>query len=469
MNVVTRFAPSPTGYLHLGGARTALFNFLYAKNRNGKFLLRIEDTDIVRSTSESVDSILQGLNWLGINPDEKPVFQLSRQSTHFKYAEQLLVKNLAYKCFCSKEELLERKNKALAGGAKYFVYDKKCRNINPLNYPKDKPYTIRLKIDEKQDIIIHDLILGKITVNTKEIEDFVILRSDNIPTYMFAVVIDDYEMNISHVIRGDDHLTNTFRQYCIYQAFGWKLPFFAHLPLIHSINGGKLSKRDGALAVIEYKEMGFLPQTVINYLLRLGWFYGEREIINLNEAIKLFDLSNISKASAKFDFSKLKSFNHNYIMLQENNDLLSLMLEHLVEDKITIKNYQKYILKSLDSIKKRSATILELVKNVQHFLYYPVDLISTELLEQLRENKENLLLQYQFLSLITPDGWFKNNLLETTKNYSEKSGIVLKKLANDMRICLTGFSIAAMSNFEIMEILGKDETLQRIDNMLNIL
>ena len=282
--IVTRFAPSPTGYLHIGGARTALFNYLFAKKNKGKFLLRIEDTDEERSSQDSINTIINGLEFLGLHSDKDIIFQKQRQNIHKEYAYQLLKQGKAYKCYCTKEELEKRRKKYHLEG-KVYQYDGKCRNIKQ---EKNLPYTIRIKVDKHEITTIDDIVIGVVSVQNKEIDDFIILRSDETPTYMFAVVVDDYDMNITHVIRGDDHFTNTFRQYQIYKAFNWSIPYYAHLPLIYSSDGKKMSKRNNTVAVNDYKDLGFLPQALINYLMLLGWSYNNQDIYNFTRSNREF-------------------------------------------------------------------------------------------------------------------------------------------------------------------------------------
>ena len=343
MTVVTRFAPSPTGYLHIGGARTALFNYIYAKKMGGKFLLRIEDTDSIRSTKEAVVAIINGLDFLGIEHDGDIVFQKQRELHHKKIAEELVAKNLAYYCYCSKEELEIKRQKAEKNG-KVYTYEGKCRNL--LHDANDKTKinspVIRIKSSQSGLTALTDLVMGEIKVENKLMDDLIILRSDGTPTYMFAVVIDDIDMGITHVIRGDDHLTNTFRQIQIYNALDAKIPFFAHLPLIHGDDGSKMSKRHGATSVEEYKYMGFLPEAIKSYLLKLGWSYGDFDIISVNDAIKWFDICDVNKSPARFDIKKLTSINHFYIKQTANDKLIALMQELISYFKMDFINTIKF-------------------------------------------------------------------------------------------------------------------------------
>lgn len=465
MSTVTRFAPSPTGYLHIGGARTALFNYLYAKHTNGKFLLRIEDTDLERSNQESVDAIFNGLDWLGLKSEEDAVFQMSRQPIHIAKAKELLKSGNAYKCYCTKEELDERRADAEKEG-KVYVYDGRCRNITNQEDYKDKPFAIRLKVEKEGSTIINDLVKGKVEVQNSTLDDLIILRSDEVPTYMFAVVIDDHDMGITHVIRGDDHFTNAFRQYQIYKAFDWNIPEFAHLPLIHGMDGAKLSKRHGAISVETYKDLGFLPEAIRNYLLKLGWSHGDDEIISDEQAIEWFDIKDLNKSPAKFDIVKLTSINHHYIQNTDNEKLLELMDYFIAKKDSSNLNpkYKDYLSTGLTSIKERSKTILELVENSSFYIKtipFTLDDKATKILE---ENRELLSEQLEILKELTD--WNKENMMIAMKEFCEKKGLKLGKISESLRVALCGKTVSASSNFDVMLVLGKDETLERISSVL---
>ncbi|MDR2794320.1 MAG: glutamate--tRNA ligase, partial [Holosporaceae bacterium] len=324
--MVTRFAPSPTGFLHIGGARTALFNWLLARHHGGKFLLRIEDTDRARSTPEAVDAIFKGLQWLGINWDEEPVFQFSRASRHVKLAEQLVESGNAYYCYCTPEELEAMREEAKSRGVSP-KYNGIWRDRDPQDAPLDVRPVIRLKAPVDGKTTLNDIVQGTVTVDNAQLDDMVLVRSDGTPTFMLSVVVDDHEMGITHVIRGDDHLTNTFRQIQIYRAFGWDMPKFGHIPLIHGPDGAKLSKRHGALGIESYKDMGFLPEAICNCLLRLGWSHGDDEIISIPQAIEWFSTDNLGKSASRLDFSKLENLNGYYMREAPNERLLHCLLE----------------------------------------------------------------------------------------------------------------------------------------------
>jgi glutamyl-tRNA synthetase len=325
MSVITRFAPSPTGYLHIGGARTALFNYLFSRHHGGKFLLRIEDTDEKRSTSEAIDAILQGLDWLGLKHDDNFILQSKNLARHKEIAEKLLEKNQAYLCYASAEELKEMRDFAEKKG-EVFRFKSPWRDKTNSQNSSVKP-VIRIKAPLEGETVIRDLVQGEIRVKNSELDDLVMLRGDGSPTYMLAVVTDDHDMEISHVIRGDDHLTNAFRQKIIFEAMGWQVPQFAHIPLIHGPDGAKMSKRHGATSVIEYREMGYLPEALRNYLLRLGWSHGDAEMISDAQAIEWFTLDKVGKSPARFDFAKLNSVNKHYVNQKSDAELLNLLFE----------------------------------------------------------------------------------------------------------------------------------------------
>jgi glutamyl-tRNA synthetase len=326
MTVITRFPPSPTGFMHIGNARTALYNWLFARHTNGKFLLRIEDTDRERHSEEAVQAIFKGLNWLDLNYDNEPVSQFEQKERHIAVAHKLLEEGKAYNCYCSKEELQEMREKAIKEGKSQF-YDRRWRDKSPEEAPSDIQPVVRIKAPiENGESIIDDLVQGQVTIHNENLDDFIILRSDGTPTYMLSVVCDDHEMGITHVIRGDDHLNNTFRQKIIYEAMGWSLPTFAHLPMILGQDGSKLSKRHGAVSLEDFQERGYLPEAVANYLLRLGWSHGDDEIISREDAINWFTLDNVNKSAAKFDYDKLENLNSHYIKLADNNTLISLLV-----------------------------------------------------------------------------------------------------------------------------------------------
>ena len=338
MTVITRFAPSPTGYLHIGSARTALFNWLYARRKGGKFLLRIEDTDRARSTDEAIDAIFDSMKWLGLDWDEEPIFQFSRASRHAEVAHQLLKEGKAYYCYCSPEELEKMREEARAKNLP-AGYDGRWRDRDASEAPPGIPPVIRFKAPREGETVIEDQVQGTVRLQNNQLDDMVLLRADGTPTYMLSVVVDDHDMEITHIIRGDDHLTNAFRQYHLYDAMGWTVPVFAHIPLIHGPDGAKLSKRHGALGAEAYREMGFLPEAMRNYLLRLGWAHGDDEVIPTEKAIEWFDLPAIGRSPSRFDVAKLTNLNAHYMREAEDNrlvDLIEYPLSQLYQRSLTV-------------------------------------------------------------------------------------------------------------------------------------
>ncbi len=447
MTVITRFAPSPTGVLHVGSARTALFNYLFAKHHGGKCLLRIEDTDAARSTEANTEALLKGLSWLGLDFDDETVYQSKNIQRHQEVAEKLLAEGKAYKCFCTAEEL--EAMRLQTGG-----YNREWRERDDHD---DKPYTIRIKMPLHGETTVQDKVQGSVTVDNKELDDFVLLRADGTPTYMLSVVVDDHDMNISHVIRGDDHLNNTFRQYHVYKACGWDIPEFAHIPLIHGSDGGKLSKRHGAVGVEQWRKDGFLSEALVNYLLLLGWHPedDEQEILNLEEAVKQFKLEDISKGAAQFDVDKLTFINGHYIRHKPVEDLLPLVdISQYNASEQQIKWYKQ----GFAALQERAKTTMHLADMAAIYLGNPQP--SAEVLEEITDETKGWLKQVISI-LSSAEDWDHENLFNLCKDLSKDLGIKIAKLAVPMRIALTG-SNAAPSNFEIMEILGKEESLKRL-------
>src|SRR6476660_7560315 len=372
--VVTRFAPSPTGFLHIGGARTALFNWLYARGRGGKMLLRIEDTDRERSTEAAIEAILDGLSWLGLDWDGETIYQFSRSARHREAVEALLAAGHAYRCYASGEELVQMREQARAEG-RAKLYDGRWRDRDPSEAPAGVKPTIRLCAPLTGETVIDDQVQGRVVWQNENLDDLVLLRGDGTPTYMLAVVVDDHDMGVTHIIRGDDHLTNAARQKQIYDALGWTVPVMAHIPLIHGPDGSKLSKRHGALGVDAYRAMGYLPVALRNYLVRLGWSHGDQEIFSTDEMIAAFDLSQIGRSPARFDFAKLESLNGHYIRTSADQDLLvaiDQLLPHLADgDKVAAKltpGARAQLLAVMPSLKERAKTLVDLIDGA-HFLF----------------------------------------------------------------------------------------------------
>jgi len=461
MTVITRFAPSPTGYLHIGGARTALFNYLFSKHHGGKFLLRIEDTDEKRSTTEAIDAILQGLDWLGLKHDDNFILQSKNLARHKEIAEKLLEKNQAYLCYTSAEELAEMREAAEKKG-EVFRFKSSWRDKANSQNSSLKP-VIRIKAPLEGETVIRDLVQGEIRVKNSELDDLVMLRGDGTPTYMLAVVVDDYDMKISHVIRGDDHLTNAFRQKIIYEAMSWKVPEFAHIPLIHGPDGTKLSKRHGATSVIEYRDMGYLPEAMRNYLLRLGWSHGDSEIISDAQAIEWFTIDKVGKSPSRFDFTKLKSVNKNYIKEKNEEELLNLV-ENYFEKKTSAAEKIR-LARAIKFVKERADLVGDLAKNLQ--VYF--DGFIAEFLEadkNLIAEKKSLITD---LSTVFKDlqDWTHDGIKNAFNEFAVAKNLKIKDFGPALRIVLTFSSASAGGIFDVVEILEKDEVLRRIDFSLS--
>ena len=465
MKVVTRFAPSPTGFLHIGGVRTALFNWLFAKHHDGLFKLRIEDTDVKRSTNAAKEAIIDGLKWIDLNWDDEVVYQSKKIQRHVEIGKKLLDMGHAYKCYCSPEELTEMRE--LAKKEKRAPkYNGKWRNRDVSEAPKDINPVIRIKCPQSGTTEINDIVQGKITINNSELDDFIILRSDNTPTYMLSVVVDDYDMDITHVIRGDDHLTNTMRQKQIYTSLSWDLPIYAHIPLIHGMDGGKLSKRHGALGVDAYSAMGYLPESMLNYLLRLGWSHGDKEIISREEAIKLFNLESIGRSSAKFDIDRLSSLNAIYINQKSNNEL-ALIVKDIFQKKDVVVNDKKLLLlkNGMNGLKTRARTLNELAEMCSFYLEEAPISLDEKSKKVLNSDTIKLLKNYhEHLSKL--EIWKQNNIEENIKLFCEANNLNLGKVAQPLRAATTGKSVSP-GLYELMEVLGKMETLSRLIKINN--
>ncbi|MFK7839645.1 MAG: glutamate--tRNA ligase [Bdellovibrionales bacterium] len=467
MSVVTRFPPSPTGFMHIGNARTALFNWLYAKHTGGKFVVRIEDTDRKRHSEEAVQAIIDGLKWLGLEHDDEITSQFANQQRHRDIAEELLSKGLAYKCYCSPEELQDMRDKARKEG-KQASYDRRWRDSDKTP-PNGIDPVIRVKAPLDGETTIQDKVQGTVTIQNENLDDFIILRSDGTPTYMLSVVVDDHDMGITHIMRGDDHLNNTFRQKVIFDAMDWDVPEFAHLPLIHGPDGAKFSKRHGAQSVEEYKDMGYLPEAMCNYLLRLGWGRGDEEIIPSQKAIEWFDFDGIGKAAAKFDFAKLESLNAHYIAHTNNEELMHLSLPFYVSRHGIEPNQeaQSKIISHMDELKLRAKTLLQLSdESVFYAKSCPFDF--DEKASNLLNAEANEILQALHNTLEISD-WTEEAIQGVCKDVAEnlRNG-KLGKVAMPLRAALTGTTISP-SIFKAAEILGRDETRTRIQSAMNFI
>ncbi|MEO8618271.1 MAG: glutamate--tRNA ligase, partial [Sphingomicrobium sp.] len=431
--VVTRFAPSPTGYLHIGGARTALFNWLFARHHGGKYLLRIEDTDRARSTQPAIEAILDGLSWLGLDGDEPPVFQFERSARHAEVAHALVEAGHAYRCFLTPEELTARREQAQAE-RRPFRIDSEWRDRSPGADEDGKPFVVRIKTQNEGDTVIHDLVQGEVKVANVEIDDFVLLRSDGTPTYMLAVVVDDHDMGITHVIRGDDHLNNAFRQMAIIDAMGWPAPAYGHVPLIHGQDGAKLSKRHGALGVDNYRdELGILPEALFNYLLRLGWGHGDDETISREQAIEWFDVDHVGKSPSRFDVKKLENLNGHYIREADDTRLVDLVAPKLEADEAG----RDLLLRAMPELKARAHDINQLAEGAE-FLFAERPLQPDEKAAALLtgDARGHLALTHAALSAL--ESWTHDSTDAAVRKVAEEHELKLGKLAQPLRAALTG-------------------------------
>ena len=454
--VITRFAPSPTGNLHIGGARTALFNWLFSKNQKGKFLLRIEDTDVQRSKDEYYEQIISTLKWLEINWDEEPYIQSKNIESHINIANTLLKNGYAYKCYCTEKELEEEKKTYLEKKIPY-TYSKKCRDI--LEENNNKSFVVRFKSKVEGKTILKDLVQGNIEINNSTIEDFVILRKDNKPTYNLSAAVDDYQMQISHVIRGDDHKINAFKQIQIFESMNWKIPEYAHIPLIHSKEGKKLSKRDDASTVEDYKKIGILPEALRNYLLRLGWSYKDKEIFSAQESIELFSLKNIGKSPSKLDFERIKSINEYYIKSTKDEILLEKLIHYseLYKEKIP-KQFHETIKINLSFLKNKSKSLEDIYNNSKYIFSYELNESEIQKID-----KSKLTIIKNIHSLIKKNKDISKDYLKSIfDKIIETEKINFKDLGQPLRIILTG-SEYGPAIYDIANSLGLDEFLKRLE------
>lgn len=469
-DIVTRFAPSPTGFLHIGGGRTALFNWLFARRHGGKMLLRIEDTDRERSTAAAINAIIDGLSWLGITWDGEIVFQFSRAARHRQVAEQLLASGHAYHCYCSPEELAAMREKARAEG-RTRLYDGCCRELNSKDAPAGINPVIRLKAPLTGETVVDDQVQGRVVWQNENLDDFVLLRSDGTPTYMLAVVVDDHDMGVTHIIRGDDHLNNAARQTQIYQGLGWRVPIMAHIPLIHGPDGSKLSKRHGALGIDAYRAMGYLPAAMRNYLVRLGWSHGDQEIFSTEEMIAAFDLPQIGRSPARFDFTKLESLNGHYIRASDDADLIAAIEDllphiaggHELASKMTPVLRAK-LMAAMPGLKERAKTLVELF-DASRFLWAsrPVDV--NEQAKALLTDDAKGLIQGLLPELEAISEWNAPAVEGVVRPYAERAGLKLGAVAQPLRAALTGRTTSPPI-FDVLAVLGRDESLARLRDQI---
>ena len=469
--VITRFAPSPTGYLHIGGARTALFNWLYAKHTGGKMLLRIEDTDQARSTEGAILAILDGLRWLGLDWDGEPVYQLTRAERHREIAEQLLAQGNAYRCYASPLELQAMRERARAEG-RAPGYDGTWRHRDPSAAPAGIEPAIRFKAPRDGETVIEDRVQGRVVFANKDLDDLVILRSDGTPTYNLSVVVDDHDMGITHVIRGDDHLTNAARQTQIFKALGWTTPIYAHVPLIHGPDGAKLSKRHGALGVDAYRAMGYLPAGLRNYLVRLGWSHGDAEIMSTDEMVKWFDLDAIGRSAARFDFAKLENLNGHYLRVTPDLEIVQ-HLKALVPElpdgaalaaRIGDDGWQK-LERAMPGLKERAGTLVELLDNAS-FLFATRPLPTDEMASRILDEGGRETLGALSPRLASVESWTQAALETAVRQFADETGYKLGKVAQPLRAALTGRSISP-GIFDVLAVLGREESLARIGDQVH--
>ena len=464
--IVTRFAPSPTGFLHIGGARTALFNWLYARHVGGRFLLRIEDTDRERSTTEAVDAILDGLKWLGLDWEGEPVHQFARAARHREVAMQMLASGNAYRCYCSPDELTQMRERQRAAGLPPR-YDGRWRDRDPAEAPAGVAPTIRLRARQDGETPIDDKVQGRIAFPNKDLDDLVLLRSDGNPTYMLAVVVDDHDMGVTHVIRGDDHLTNAARQTQIYQALGWDAPVWAHIPLIHGPDGAKLSKRHGALGVDAYRAMGYLPEALRNYLVRLGWSHGDKEFFSTDEMIAAFDLGAVGRSASRFDYAKLENMNGHFMRATDNDTLLALFLKTLpyleggpamAAQLDAARSAQ--LTAAFPGLRERAKTLVELVDGAQYLFArrpLPMDAKAEEMLARGgRLHVKNLLPRLEGVA-----DWSAASAEAVVRTYAEEIGAKLGTVAQPLRCALTGRTTSP-GIFDVLDVLGREESLGRL-------
>jgi glutamyl-tRNA synthetase len=465
MTVVTRFAPSPTGFLHIGGARTALFNWLFARHHGGKFLLRIEDTDRERSTEAAVAAIIDGLRWLGLDWNGDIVYQFARAQRHAEVARRLLAEGKAYYCYATPTELAEMREAQKAAG-KPVRYDARWRDRDPAEAPAGVAPVIRLRAPQTGETTVVDLVQGEVKVANEQLDDMVLLRGDGTPTYMLSVVVDDHDMGITHVIRGDDHLTNTFRQLQLYHAMGWEAPRFAHIPLIHGPDGAKLSKRHGALGVDAYRDMGYLPEALRNYLLRLGWGHGDDEIISTEQAVQWFDLDGVGRSAARFDFAKLDNLNGHYLRAADDDRLVGLvrpLIEARLGAPIDADRLER-LRRGMTGLKQRAKTLNDLADSTLFYVaprpLHPDAKASAVLTPEARQRLGRLADHLRQV----PE-WSAAGLETAVRSMAEADGVKLGQLAQPLRAALTG-STTSPPIFEVMEVLGPTETLGRLADAL---
>lgn len=473
-----RFAPSPTGYLHIGGARTALFNYLFARHNNGTFILRIEDTDRSRSTEEYIEAIIEALKWLGLEWDEGPFRQTERFDIYREYVNRLLSEGKAYYCYCLPEELEERRKEALAKGLS-LKYDGRCRNLKKIQDStlnqvqgkiQEKNAAVRFKMPQEGQTIVEDLIRDKVVFDNEQLDDLIILRSDGTPTYNLTVVVDDVDMRVSHVIRGDDHLNNTPKQIHIYRAFNYEPPLFAHLPMILGHDRTRLSKRHGATSVLSYHDMGYLPEALVNYLVRLGWSHGDQEIFTKKELIELFSFENVGKASAVFNPEKLLWLNSQYIINTPSESLAELVIPFLIKEGVINEGQEidtLWLSKAINTLKERSKTLIEFARSLRYYIAEDVEYDEKAKAKFLTNENVDLLIELKD-SLLNLKTFTASEIERVFRSIIEKRGLKLGVLAQPVRVAMTG-STASPGIFEVLEIIGRDKAIRRLEKAINMI
>ena len=456
---VTRFAPSPTGFLHIGGARTALFNWAFARHHGGRFLLRIEDTDRARSTQEAIDAILDGMGWLGLDADEAPVYQHANAPRHIAIAEQLLADGHAYKCFCTSEEVEAMREKARAEG-KPPRYDGTWRDRDASEAPADAPFVVRFKTPQSGETVIDDLVQGRIATANDQFDDLILLRSDGTPTYMLSVVVDDHDMAVTHIIRGDDHMTNAARQAQIYAALGWDVPQFAHIPLIHGPDGAKLSKRHGALGVEAYRDMGYLPEAMRNYLARLGWSHGDDEVFSTAQLIEWFGLEAIGKSPARFDTEKLDNVNAQHLNMAGDAALVA----ETVAFNPALANFEVQLSAAMPLLKARATRLPDIAADAAFLAAQRPIAVDEKLQKHLNEETQPHL-QALAARLEALENWTSGDIETMIKAYMDENELKMGKLAPAFRASLVGNS-QSPGIFDVLALLGKNEALQRLNDKI---
>lgn len=468
--VITRFAPSPTGFLHIGGARTALFNWLFAQANNGKMLLRIEDTDRARSTDEAVIAIKEGMSWLGLDWDGDAISQYSRVERHREVAHEMVKNGSAYKCTCTQEEVSAMRERAKAAGLTPR-YDGTCREKDPSSISEGTEYVIRLKAPLEGETIVTDKVQGDVHFPNKDLDDLILLRSDGNPTYMLAVVVDDHDMGVTHIIRGDDHLINAARQTLIFKGMDWPVPVMAHIPLIHGADGAKLSKRHGAIGAEKYREMGYLPEALINYLVKLGWAHGDDEIMTIDQMIEWFDFDGMNKAAARFDFTKLEAINGHYIRNSDDEKLIMSMMDildsseefEIIKERLNDTS-KAMLVRAMPALKDRAKTVIDLIEGSK-FIFESCPLIMEDKAVKLLDEDGLAAVKGILPHLESLTTWDADNIDKTIRTYVEENSLKLGKVAQPIRAALTG-KATSPGAFDVLYILGKEESIIRLQDKI---